>query len=623
MRRPTITWTVFACCLAVVIGALAYVTHLVLALDKAQADAVRQAALEEKVRLALWRMDSAVSPLVAQENARPYFHYSAFYPAERAYGQMFAAPAPGEVLIPSPLLTGRIQHVLVHFQVDPHGRFSSPEIPEGEMKRLARRSGVDEAAFAQFSSTLLRLRDVLGPEQLAASFPGTPPDRPRPVRVETVPVKKKAAPVTAFSIPERQVEEQKVLSDKEYAFRANQQSVLNREMTAQNAMPPARMQLPMAQVPGIQQAAPSVSEPAPAVASHPVMVGSGGLEPAWLGDVLLLGRRVWIEKAVYIQGCWLDWPGLSTQLLGSIADLLPNARLEPIQPGSGSTPGLALASLPVRLLPGDLPETPVGNPILKYSLLFVWICVLLASLAAGLVLHQALSLSQRRGAFVSAVTHELRTPLTTFRLYTEMLVEGMAPDENTRREFLETLQRESDRLDHLVKNVLAYARLEGNRTHASLEEICVADLVAKAGVRLAARAEEAHMRFEAHLDEQTAGSMVRTDPSAVEQILFNVVDNAGKYAVAGPDRRIELRVYSRDRQLHLSVRDFGPGISKEQRRRLFQPFSKSAFDAAGKAPGVGLGLALCHRLARSLGGRLVFDASVTPGACFILKLPMK
>ncbi len=620
MKRASATWIVFACCLAVVIGGLAYITRLVLGLDKAQSEAVRQAALQERVRLALWRMDSAVSPLVAQENARPYFHYSSFYPAERAYGQMFAAPAPGEVLIPSPLLTGRIQHVLVHFQADPRGRFSSPEVPEGELKRLAQRSGVDEAAFEEFSARLGRLRQVLSPERLAAGFPGTPPDQPIPVRVETAPVMKKATP--ALRLPERQVEEQKGLSDKEYAARATQQTILNREMAAQNAMPPARIQQRGGTGQQKQQAAPSAAQAPRPVPSQPALVGSGSLEPAWFGNMLVLGRRVWVERAVYVQGCWLDWPGLSTQLLGSIADLLPEARLEPLQPGIASTPGLALASLPVRLVPGRLAEVSASNPLLTVSLVFVWGCVLLASLAAGLLLHQALSLSQRRGAFVSAVTHELRTPLTTFRLYTEMLVEGMAPDEKTRNDFLQTLQRESERLDHLVKNVLAYARLEGNRTRATLEEICVSDLVARAGVRLGARAEEARMKFQAHVDEQTASSIVRTDPSAVEQILFNLVDNAAKYAAVGPDPRIELQVSSEDRELRLSVRDYGPGISRKQRRRLFQPFSKSAFDAAGKAPGVGLGLALCRRLARSLGGQLVFDPSVTPGACFVLKLPI-
>jgi signal transduction histidine kinase len=619
MKRPWLTWIVFACCLAVVIGGLAYVTRLVLGLDKAQSEAVQHAALQEKVRLALWRMDSAVSPLVAQENARPYFHYSSFYPAERAYGQMLAAPAPGEVLIPSPLLTGRIQHVLVHFQADPRGRLSSPEVPEGEMKRLAARSGVDEATFDQFSQKLQVLRQFLNPERLAASFPGTAPDQPVPIRAETAPIMKQSIP--AVAVPQRQVEEQKGFSDKEYAARAKQQVLLNRDMAAQNAMPTAN--IPQEEGTSEKRApatASTTQSPRPTPAK-PAMVGAGSLEPAWFGDMLVLGRRVWVEKAVYVQGCWLDWPGLSTQLLGSITDLLPEARLEPIQPGATADPGLALASLPVRLVPGRLPQAAVGNPLLRLSLLFVWGCVVLASLAAGLLLHQALSLSQRRGAFVSAVTHELRTPLTTFRLYTEMLVEGMAPDEKTRNEFLQTLQRESERLDHLVKNVLAYARLEGNRSRASLEEIPVSDLLARAGARLGSRAAEAGMKFQAQMDEQLARSTVRTDASAVEQILFNLVDNAAKYAAAGPDPRIELRVSSERGDLRLSVRDYGPGISKKQRRRLFRPFSKSAFDAAGKAPGVGLGLALCRNLARSLGGRLIFDPSVTPGACFVLRLP--
>jgi signal transduction histidine kinase len=336
----------------------------------------------------------------------------------------------------------------------------------------------------------------------------------------------------------------------------------------------------------------------------------------------VLGRRVWVEKASYVQGCWIDWPELRAQLLASIVDLLPQAQLAPVHGGAASTPGLALASLPVRLLPGRIPEQPLGNPVLRLSLLFIWSCVLLASLAAGLLLHQALSLSQRRGAFVSAVTHELRTPLTTFRLYTEMLVEGMASDEKTRTEFLQTLQRESDRLDHLVKNVLAYARLEGNRTSATLEEVRVADLMAKAGGRLGARTEEAGVRFEVRMDETTQNAVVRTDASAVEQILFNLVDNAAKYAHAGSDPRIELSVEAGKKQVELRVRDYGPGISRSQRRRLFQPFSKSAVDAAGRAPGVGLGLALSRRLARSLGGDLVLDPSATPGACFVLKLPL-
>src|SRR6266511_1971843 len=99
MKRPVLTWAIFALCLAVVLAAMGWITRLVLRLDQAEADASRQATLQENIRLALWRMDSALAPLTAQENARPYFHYSSFYPAERAYGRMFSAVEGTEVKI--------------------------------------------------------------------------------------------------------------------------------------------------------------------------------------------------------------------------------------------------------------------------------------------------------------------------------------------------------------------------------------------------------------------------------------------------------------------------------------------------------------------------------------------
>ena len=115
---------------------------------------------------------------------------------------------------------------------------------------------------------------------------------------------------------------------------------------------------------------------------------------------------------------------------------------------------------------------------------------------------------------------------------------------------------------------------------------------------------------------------VRAHVSAVEQILFNLVDNACKYAASASDRRIVLETArSRDRAL-LKVRDYGPGIARADARRLFRPFSKSARDAANTAPGIGLGLALSRRLARRMGGDLRLDETVTTGACFVLSLPI-
>jgi len=108
----------------------------------------------------------------------------------------------------------------------------------------------------------------------------------------------------------------------------------------------------------------------------------------------------------------------------------------------------------------------------------------------------------------------------------------------------------------------------------------------------------------------------------VEQILFNLVDNACKYAAPGAaEKIIHLDALPGGKFAMLRVRDHGQGISEQGARTLFQPFSKSAHEAAHSAPGVGLGLALCRRLSRSMGGDLRLDRLVKGGACFVLTLP--
>jgi signal transduction histidine kinase len=129
------------------------------------------------------------------------------------------------------------------------------------------------------------------------------------------------------------------------------------------------------------------------------------------------------------------------------------------------------------------------------------------------------------------------------------------------------------------------------------------------------------MELRIELPDELRELQVFTDPSVVEQILFNLVDNACKYAATGETRRITIDAARLNGHALLRCCDHGPGISPEDRKNLFRPFSKSAQKAARSAPGVGLGLALCRRLARSLGGDLLFDGTVPTGACFILKLP--
>jgi signal transduction histidine kinase len=205
-------------------------------------------------------------------------------------------------------------------------------------------------------------------------------------------------------------------------------------------------------------------------------------------------------------------------------------------------------------------------------------------------------------------------------MYAEMLADNMVPDETSRRTYLETLRVEADRLTHLVENVLLYARLERGRRGGRTAPIAVSQLFEHAGARLTDRARQANLEIAIDAGPPVRERLVLADPAAVEQILFNLVDNACKYAASATDRTLHIDARQAAGRIELRVRDHGPGIAAEQRRVLFQPFRRSAQEAAHSAPGVGLGLALCRRLARDMGGELSYTPSDTVGACFTLRL---
>jgi signal transduction histidine kinase len=314
-----------------------------------------------------------------------------------------------------------------------------------------------------------------------------------------------------------------------------------------------------------------------------------------------------------------------------VADLFPDIELLPVVEDQNVPAGHLLATLPVQLV---VPEAPVPGAdvagdssswhgsAMRFSLVIAWCCLLLGSLAVAIMLRGVLLLSERRASFVSAVTHELRSPLTTFRMYAEMLAEGMVRDDAQRVRYLATLRAEAERLTHLVDNVLQYARLERSRKSRPRIALDFQTLVRQTTERLPQRALQSGMEWDERMDPQAASVVVLTDPAAVEQILFNLVDNACKYAAHATDRRIHLQCSVTDCVARLRVSDHGPGIEPTRVRKLFRAFGKSDQEAAQSAPGIGLGLALCRRLARDIGGRLSLDPASPQGAAFLLELPL-
>jgi signal transduction histidine kinase len=586
--KPAHVWSLFGLCLAIVLLAMGWTGATVIRLDRAERAARSQAVLEENARLALWRMDSALTALFAQESGRPYFQYEAFYRGDGAYGRPAAGAA--EPLVPSPLLRETPAHVVLHFQLGPGTLLTSPQVPRGDLLARALREGqTSQTALAARGS---RLRELQGsfsaPDVLARLVRQTS-------RGPATEVKVASAPATAPTPPQGPIPLQKMKGAKE--FEARQQSYLKNTVQAGESQ--------LAQEPTVF-----------------TRVQEGTLNALWLGERLLLARRVRVGETGYVQGCWLDWSRLQAELLGSVRDLLPAARLERVDDAAAAETERRLATLPVRLVPGAPADPLPADPSpLRFSLVAASTGVLLAVLSVAALLGGVMALSERRRVFVSAVTHELRTPLTTFRLYTDMLAEGMVIGEQKERDYLGRLRNEAQRLQHLVENVLFYARLEGGRAGAMRETVDLAPLLDEVLPRLSERAAAAGLQIVLDAGDRVP-VQARIDRSAIEQILVNLVDNACKYGRPSDPPVIQLALARSDRAAVIRFRDHGPGLSPADRRRLFRPFSKSDREAAGGPPGVGLGLALSRRLARAQGGELRLDETVARGAAFVLTLPL-
>ncbi len=345
---------------------------------------------------------------------------------------------------------------------------------------------------------------------------------------------------------------------------------------------------------------------------------TGDFKASWFDGSLFLIRRGMTMKS-FAQGTLVDDAALREMLLAEARPLLPDSSL--VASGNGGDDSFNLASFPFKLLPGHFGATPESIPqTISASLLAGWLAAALALLAAYFLIANVMKLSERRASFVSAVTHELRTPLTTFRLYSDMLSSGAVREEK-RPVYLNVLSREADRLSHLVENVLAFSQIERGSARSTVSEIELNTLLSSFSERFATRLEAAGLKLNLITTDPI---QVKLDASALEHILFNLIDNAAKYAASSEPPIVTIQSAVRKGSVEIRVTDHGPGIPNAERRRIFRPFHKSAKQAAETKPGVGLGLALSKRLASSMGGSLTCSRRTGggSGAEFILSLPL-
>jgi two-component system phosphate regulon sensor histidine kinase PhoR len=245
------------------------------------------------------------------------------------------------------------------------------------------------------------------------------------------------------------------------------------------------------------------------------------------------------------------------------------------------------------------------------------VTTVIGGIAAIVVLRREARLARLQTDFVNKVSHDLRTPLTSIRMFVETLQLGRLSDPARQQEALEIIAEETGRLSGLINRLLDWARMESGRRTYDLHPEPLKPIVDAAVAALAPQL----MLQPAEVAVDIAGPLprVRADRSALIEALLNLLNNALKYT--GADKRIAVVVRSDGPAVRIAVQDNGPGIARQDLKRVFDRFYRARDPLDRIIEGSGLGLAMVKHIVGAHGGKIEVESELGKGATFTVTLP--
>jgi two-component system phosphate regulon sensor histidine kinase PhoR len=228
-------------------------------------------------------------------------------------------------------------------------------------------------------------------------------------------------------------------------------------------------------------------------------------------------------------------------------------------------------------------------------------------------------LEKIRQDFVANVSHELRTPLTTIKGYAETLLDG-ALKEDQAFQFVQVIQRHTDRLTKIVEDLLMLSKIETKEFQLKMETISLPNLMDDIIDFVKKPAEKKKISVSRH--EILPSLAIWADRSYLEQILINLLDNAIKYTPEGGNVTVSA-VEKDSKDIQFSIEDSGIGIPKEDLSRIFERFYRVDKGRSKELGGTGLGLSIVKHLVQAHGGRVWVESQLGKGSIFYFTLPIR
>ena len=296
--------------------------------------------------------------------------------------------------------------------------------------------------------------------------------------------------------------------------------------------------------------------------------------------------------------------------------------------GKTGVEGLRLHELTALVERVTTQKQVLGHELRLTGLSERWLQINAAAIADGqgvrrgtiLVFHDLTRLKQlerTRQEFVANVSHELRTPLSLIKGYVETLLDGAKDNPEVETKFLQTISRNSERLQFLIEDLLTISELESGRVQMNLQRTDLRPLADKVISDLSARARAKNVSLSNALPETV---VVQADADRLQQVFGNLVDNAIKYG--RNEGTIVIAGQPGDGGMfEVRVQDDGPGIPAESQERVFERFYRVDKARSREQGGTGLGLSIVKHIIQGHGGKVWLKSEVGKGATFYFTLP--